>query len=355
MTGRIPIALTQLVLWYDSTRVQTWPAIMARVDSDDAYPSTRLFGMKFCTDRLTKGGHSPADNTTKNLPGLETKAKRGVLRGVGLLEQTQGGYRLSDAGKQLGAQYRDDPSGKAWASTLGRLLLLREPRTRVFMRLMSEETATLYFTVDEWWGGSMARAAINYRDGRQVLPFSNQEGPLANLRSAINQQAWWALGYWRDDPQLHGATDCQFVGQSKEEFSLYGISSALRASCEVFLLLGVLRHQADRCWLDHDVAIREFGTELADDFGWAGSKPPAPLHEIVSQCVRDLRLDTGFVVASELRERLRQRGIENPDREIARLESEGRIYIEAADYGQSRHGVGLYDDPRKQLIKLRIS
>ena len=354
MTCKIPIALTQLALWCDSTRIQTWPAIMAKADVEVLYPSTRLFGMKYCTDRLTIGGHSAADDIARNLPGLETKTKRCVLRGIGLLERTQGGYRVSDAGKRLAAQYRDDPNGKEWVNTLGRLLLLREPRTRAFMRLMSEETAMLYFTTDEWWGGSIARAAINYRDGRQVLPFSDHAGTLVNLRSAINQQAWWTLGEWRDDPQLQEATDCHFVGQSKEEFSLYGISSALRASCEVFLLLGVLRHQADRCWLDHDVAIRELGTEFADDFDWIGSKPSAPLHEIVSQCVKDLQLDTGFVVTSELRERLWQRGIENPDREIARLESEGRLFVEAADYGQGRHGVRLYNDPGKQLIKLRI-
>ena len=51
---------------------------------------------------------------------------------------------------------------------------------------------------------------------------------------------------------------------------------------------------------------------------------------------------------------LRQLGVENPDREIARLEAEGRLIIEATDFGQGRHGVGLYEDPRKQLIKLRV-
>jgi len=60
------------------------------------------------------------------------------------------------------------------------------------------------------------------------------------------------------------------------------------------------------------------------------------------------------LIASELRDELRHRGIENPDREIAKLEASGLVRIEAEDYGQRRHGVGLYSDPRKQLIKIRV-
>jgi len=59
-------------------------------------------------------------------------------------------------------------------------------------------------------------------------------------------------------------------------------------------------------------------------------------------------------VASELRRVLEQRGIEDPDGEIARLEAAGRLIIVAESYGQSRHGEGLYGDPRKQLVKIRI-
>jgi hypothetical protein len=55
-----------------------------------------------------------------------------------------------------------------------------------------------------------------------------------------------------------------------------------------------------------------------------------------------------------LRDVLRARGIADPDRAIAMAENEGRLLIYAEDYGQSRHGSGLFGDPRKQLVKLRI-
>lgn len=355
VTELVAITLPQLVLWYDSTRIQTWPAVMAQVDVGAVYASTRAFGKKYCTDRLTNSGHSAADNVSKHLPGLETKGSRLVLRGIGLLEKTNGGYRVSDYGKQLGEEYRGDPGGKEWVKTLGRLLLLREPRTRVLVKLLSEHGATLHFTEDEWWGGSIGRATIDFEDGHQVLPFNDRQDKISNLRAPIEVHSWWALGGWREHPLLDGAEDCEFVGQAKERFSLHAVSVALRASCEVLQFLGVLHCQADRCWLDHDVAIDAFGTAVAEDFGWESSGQQKSLHEWLAQFANELRMDTGFIVASELRDRLRQQGFDNPDRDIAQLESEGGVVIEATDYGQSRHGVGLYDDPSKQLIRLRVS
>lgn len=354
MSETLAIVLPQLVLWYDSTRIQTWPAVMARANAEVVYASTRAFGKEYCTDRLTHSGHSAADNVSKNLPGLETRGSRLVLRGIGLLEKAKGGYCVSEHGKRLGEQYRDDPGGTEWVKTLGRLLLLREPRTRVLVKLLSETGATLYFTEDEWWGGSIRRAAINFEDGRRYLPFNDRLDEASNLREAIKADSWWALGQWRDHPLLDGMDDCEFVGQANERFSLHALSVPLRGACEVLQFLRVLRCQADRCWLDHDTAVDFFGTALAEDFGWKETGKQKSFYEWLKHFTARLRLDTGFIVAAELRNLLRTQGFENPDREIAQLESEGRVVIEASDYGQSRHGVGLYDDPSKQLIKLRV-
>lgn len=351
----VAIALPQLVLWYDSTRIQTWPFLMAQAGDHVVMPSSTDFGREHFTDRMTDDRHAAAEKITRNMPGLERKKGRLILRGIGLLERVEGGYQLSQAGKELGTAYRDNADGIEWVAVLGRLLITRDPRTRTLIKLLSEAGAELYFTDDEWWGGSLQRATINFADGSQLVPFAKHEHPNRNLRSAISDRSWWALGEWRNHEFLCEATDCRFVGQLKDEFSLHDISLSIRSSMEVLLQLGVIQHRADRCWLDHNVAIEVFGAAIAKDFGWEPAGRTKSLLEWLVQFVDELRLDTGFIVASELRDRLRKQGFDNPDREIARLESEGRVVIEATDYGQSRHGVGLYDDPRKQLIKLRVS
>ncbi len=100
-------------------------------------------------------------------------------------------------------------------------------------------------------------------------------------------------------------------------------------------------YQADRCWLDQTKATQVFGAGIADDFGWIREDKGIPLQKVISNFINENQLDSGFVVASELRSLLLQRGFENPDREIAKLEAEGQLSIEATESGQSRHGIGF--------------
>jgi len=387
------IALTQLVLWYDSTRIQTWPAMLSRADETTVYRSTRSFGAEFYTDRKTTSGHSAADNTTKNLPGLEQKKDAILLRGVGFLERVDGGYQLSGIGKELADSYRDDPKGVDWVCLLGKALLTREPRTRVFMRLLSDEGAALYFAADEWWGGSIGRATISLSDGEQILPFVDNETS-SHLRTAIDADPAWALGTWHADvaeltsarnhsPQGSvsgdGATRSEdvkscdtateaashkpfcnstiaFMGQTGKPYSLHAISTALRASCEVFLHLGVLECHNDCAQLDQVRAVECFGTAIAKDFGWSIQPEDAvDLADVLAETLPALATESGFVVAAELRHQLLEKGFENPDREIAQLEADGKLVISETGYGHSRHGIGLYDDQSKQLIKIRLN
>jgi hypothetical protein len=354
MNEIIEITLSQLVLWYDGTRIQTWPTMLAKIDPRVILSSATEFGREHVTDRMTDDRHAAAEKVTRNLPGLERKGSRLVLRGIGLLDRVDGGYRLSEEGRELAELYRDEPQGTRWVRLLGRLLLTREPRTRTLIKLLSGDESRLCFKGPEWWSGSLRNAVVHVSEGVHIAPFANTDSPLPSLRSAINESPWWALGEWRSQPFLGDANDCRFVGQMNTAYSLHDISLALRASCEVFVHLGVLRCQDGECWLDHDSATAQFGEELALEFGWRAITNTKPLWQTIQELLPSLRADTGFIVVSELRDKLRQHGVENPDREIARLEAEGRLIIEATDFGQGRHGVGLHEDPSKQLIKLRV-
>lgn len=354
MNEIVEITLSQLVLWYDGTRIQTWPAMLAMTDPQVVLSSATEFGRAHFTDRMTDDRHAAAEKVTRNLPGLERKGRRVVLRGVGLLDRVDGGYRLSEQGRELANTYQEDPQGIQWVRLLGRLLLTREPRTRALIGLLSRDDPRLCFAGGGWWSGSLRNALIHLSSGEQVAPFAQTESSVPNLRSVINDRPWWTLGAWRAHGLLVHASDCRFIGQMNVAFSMHDIALALRASCEVFIHLGVLRCEERECRLDHDAASKAFGEELAFDFGWRETPSTTPLLQIIDELLPSLRADTGFVVVAELRERMRQHGVENPDREIARLEADGRLIIEATDFGQGRHGVGLYEDPSKQLIKLRV-
>ncbi|MBT2989944.1 MAG: hypothetical protein KME65_13400 [Candidatus Thiodiazotropha sp. (ex Ctena orbiculata)] len=350
----MPIALTQLVLWYDATRIQTWPALLSHIPQDLTLPSATEFGRRFYTARMTDKRHAAAEKVTRNLAGLEAGGKKLLLRGVGLLEKVKGGYRISQEGQELAKSYRDSAGSQQWVLLLARLLLTREPRSRTLVGLLSSTDAVLEFSGEGWFKGSVKRVLIRLPGEPDVYPF----WPMAdrrNLAAAMEERAWWALGDWRDQSFLANADDCRFVGQIKESVSMHDVGLALRATCEVLSYLGLLQTKANECVLDQTRGASLFGPILAAEFGWVSEESKeTSLIEVLGEILPTLRSATGHIVASELREKLRGRGVSDPDRALADLEHVGRILIYAEEYGQSRHGAGLYDDPRKQLIKLRL-
>ncbi|MEW8552656.1 MAG: hypothetical protein AB2605_02590 [Candidatus Thiodiazotropha sp.] len=354
MPDRVPIALTQLVLWYDATRIQTWPALLARIPKDLVFASPTECGRQFYTERMTDNRHAAAEKVTRNLGGLEKGGKKLLLRGVGLLEKVEAGYRLSREGYELAESYRGSPDSQQWVLLLARLLLTREPRSRTLVGLLSSSDAVLEFSGSRWFTGSVKRAVIRVPGEPDLYPFWPTPDR-HNLETALEERAWWALGNWRDHPYLVDAEDCRFVGQLKDSVSMHDVGLALRATCEVLLYLGLFEATANECALDHGLGAKLFGVALAEEFGWVlGADKETALIDVLQEILPVLRSPTGHIVVSELRETLRGRGITNPDQALADLEHTGSILIYGEEYGQSRHGAGLYDDPRKQLIKLRL-
>lgn len=304
---------------------------------------------------MTDERHSAAEKITRNLPGIEKRQNKLLLRGVGLLEKENGCYGLSKEAIGLTQAYTDNPEGKEWVYVLSRLLLLREPRVRALVGLLSEDGAELVFTGNECFTASLRKSMVCRQNQQVVYPFTHKDNDVRTLRDVLQERAWWTLGAWRDHPLLDGAEDCIYVGQMSDQFSLHDIGLALHAACEVLLHAGILKSTGNVCTVDQSLAAEIMGDAMAEGFGWTRKpRQAAPLLTLIQSLLNELRTDTGFVVASELRAALAAQGIENPDKEIAALEKAGTLIVYAEDYGQSRHGAGLYGDPRKQLVKIRL-
>ena len=316
------IALTQIALWYDPTRIQTWPRFLALLPEGAMAPTPTDLGRTFVTGRMTSEKHSAAFNMVRNLPGLERRGDQLQLRGVGLLERSTTGYRLSSRGHELARSYAAAPEGSHWLCLFVDTLLGREPRTRAFIKLLSGDGATLVFEQEAWFDGSYRRARVE-RTGEPDVFVLDSSAEQRTLREPLKEEAWWCLGDWRTDPILEGATDCRFRGIRSDAFSLHDIGLALRAACEALLLAGLLRVSGGTTRLDTEAAASLLPAR-ATDFGWLASRStPTDLLILLVELLPDLRSPTGHVVASELRNTLRARGVVDPDREIAAAENEG--------------------------------
>lgn len=349
------IALNQLVLWYDPTRLQSWPRLLVNVSQAEVFTSMTDFTKRHISDRSLDEKHGAYIDLARGLPGLEATLKGFLLRGVGLFEKGAGGYHLSQIGVELAESYRSNSKSDEWVRLLARALVGKEPRLRVLIKQLSREGTCLAFPGGAWFQGTVEGIQFISPGEAPAFPFRDKSGDQA-LRNWLVEDTWWALGDWRTHPLIENFTDARLVGQLKPEFTLDRIGLRIRPAFEVLVYLGVIRHMGSEAWLDKDVAAEVLGDLLAEDFGWkrsAQSDTSSPL-QVLAKEVDQLRLDTGFVIASELREALHRKGFQNPDKSIAGFIKDGFVTIDAQDYGQERHGRGLYGDPAKQLIRLRI-
>ena len=172
----LTISLTRLILWSDPTRIQSWPALISKVPFDVSSTSLMNFGRLFITERMTDPKHSAAEMITRNLPGIEQIGENIVLKGVGLLERRGKEYRLSKEGKMISDAYKSDPQGLDWVKLLAILLLTKEPRTRILIKMLSTRGSSLQFEKESWFGGSTQKATIQYQDGTVVAPFLSKDG-----------------------------------------------------------------------------------------------------------------------------------------------------------------------------------
>ena len=349
------VALTKLCLWYDAGRIQTWPSLLAQIDPNRTWPSPTALAREYLSDRMTDLRHVPSVDMVRCFPGLEYIAGKLVLKGVGLIEKQGCGYALSETAQMIGSLYRDAPHHRDWVIELARVLLRSEPRTRILARLLGNPSARLVFDGPTWFGGHIAKARL-CGFGQDVTPFATDDTEKAlSLRPFIDDEAWWALGQWRDHELLAATETCRFVGKVKNAYTLDRIAVSLRPSMEVLAHLGIMVHEAGEVWLDSGVAADLLGPALAEDFGWElSSCAAATLIDHIRELLPTLQADTGLVVASELRRELVYRGIEDPDREIGKLMDERKLILERTDHGQPRHGEGLFGEPQKQLIKIRV-
>jgi hypothetical protein len=355
MTTTASVALTQLVLWYDPTRIQTWPRLLVQVPGEEVFSSMTDFTKRRISDRSLDEKHGAYIDLARGLPGLEATPRGFLLRGVGLFEKIGSAYRITPTGAELVASYRRDAKNNDWVVRLARLLVTREPRLRVLLKQLSQEGSCLVFKGAGWFQGTIEDAQLVAPGEEPTFPFRDKPD-IRSLRAWLVEDTWWALGNWRHQPLLADFTDARFVGQLKPDFTLDRIGLRIRPAFEVLVYLGIVRHMGSEAWLDRDSAAEVLGDAVAADFGWkktAALDSLSPI-QVLSSEVERLRLDTGFVVASELREALHQRGFSNPDKAIADFIRDGLATIEGQDYGQERHGRGLYGDPTKQLIRLRV-
>lgn len=352
MHKKTTVHLSKLFLWPESNRFQAYPEFLAGVDPQQTYGHMADVARRVGGHRMLDSRHVKHENIVRNLPGMEYNLNNEpVIRGIGLFTREGDRYRLSEWGKWLRNEYLVNPTGQSWKVALAWIILSREPRVRSIVKVLSEPGGILEFSRDGFFQGRYRQAVLR-AGGKEYWPFVGQSENVNNIQKLLDDTDGWALGAWRENFQIE---EVIYEGANKPEITIERLSIAIKAAFTLFLHLGFIDETGGRHKWNSGKAIELLGPKMAEDFGWEEVSSHKPsLLEMLRTALKQLQADNGFIVASQLLDLLSQNGVKNPEKELAGLLDRGIVRLEAWDYGQSRHGQGLFGDPSKQLIKLTV-
>jgi len=352
MVESITVRLATLRLWQEPARFQAYPSFLQSVDPVGEYSSMADLARQAGERRMLDDRHVKEEGITRNLGDWDRNGRGDLVwRGIGLLEKRNRNYVLSESGLALRSVYRDEPSGQRWKIMLATLILRREPRTRALVRALSSPAAELRFEAGSWFAGPHSLAVLT-SDFGEFTPLAPALLGRPNIQTLLDTLGAWALGDWGSLPVHSSDVSVTYAGVRDPVLTVDDLGGALRGPFELFSALGLAEDVAGTLRWRPSAAAELLGPSCAAEFGWTTGAPDLP--ELVDQLVMELRADNGYLIASELRDRLAAAGVIGPDRELAALLDAGTLVLEAYDYGQSRHGEGLFGEPDKQLIKLRV-
>jgi len=362
----VRIALPKLFLWSETSRIQEYPAALARAVAGRIY--TRLEVERELFDIVPtlefKGG-APRGRRTDgvvNSYGLERSGDRFRINGIDLLRRQGNGLKATESGLQLGEQFRCDPAGKAWVIVLARQILVREPRTRLLISLLLKGYSLEVSVVGTTPTGNLSLVDTH----GAAIPIPSRDCIVFNDLLAANAEV--ALGpSWRDEIASGGGFGpVHWEGVQGGTPSLNDLPVALKKSLAVLFHIGLFTGHGQEWRLDAEDVQGTFGGDVLDGFGIA--PPPAqiefPPDQAFARALAELQDPDGFVIVSRVAESFGGLlGIPGGDRPFALDQFvraamyDDRLRVLERHAGQPRMGRGLFgeNDSRRVRIDFHVA
>jgi hypothetical protein len=357
----IRIALPKLFLWNEISRIQEYPAALARALPGRIY--TRLEVERELFDIVPtlefKGG-APRGRRTDgivNAYGLERSGDRFRINGIDLLRRQGDGLKASEAGLQLGELFRGDPAGRAWVILLARQILLREPRTRLLIGLLLKGYSLAVSVV-----GTSPTGNLSLIDTHGIaIPITSRGCAVFN--ELLEANAELALGpSWSNDIVSGGVfVPIHWEGVQGGTPSLNDLPIALKKSLAVLFHLGLFSGDGEAWQLDAEHIRATFGDDVLNGLGMrlpAVQNALAP-DEAFAAALAEVGDSDGFVVVSQLAESFgRLLGIPSDDCPFALDQFvrgaiyEDRLRVLERHTGQPRMGRGLFGENESRRIRI---
>ena len=361
MPTGIRIALPKLFLWSETSRIQEYPAALARAVPGRIY--TRLEVERELFDIVPtlefKGG-APRGRRTDgilNSYGLERSGNRFRINGIDLLRRQGDGLTPTESGLLLGELFRGDPGGKNWVIALGRQILVREPRTRLLISLLLNGYSLEVSVV-----GTSPTGTLSLIDTHGIAIRVHSSDCVAyNDLLAANAEV--ALGpLWRGDIASHGGLGpIQWEGVQGGTPSLSHLPVALKKSLAVLFHLGLFSGHGQEWRLEAADVQAMFGDDVLNGFGLTLPRPQMMLSpdQAFAQALAEAHDPDGFVTVSRVADSFgRMLGLPSGDRPLALDQFvraamyDDRLRILERHAGQPRMGRGLFGENDSRRVRI---
>lgn len=359
------IALPKLFLWNDRTRYQEYPEALSRAEEGRVYTRQEIEQELFdITPTLTyKKDGKPRGRGTDgivNAMGFERFGQKLCVNGLDLIRKTDEGFVVSESGLELGGAYRDAANSDRWLHLLARNLLLREPRTRLFIGLMLKGWLLQVDVFNKFPKSQMSFV----RSDNVRLDITSKD--CQHFNSLLSEYAEMALGpLWITELSEHGLSlPIEWCGIRVDQPSVKDLSSAIKKSFGLLFYIGIFSEE-DKGWLvDTDQAGQLLGGDVLESFGVsAGSgDQEKSTDELFVEALQQSMDSEGYTIARALADKFSElchTPVEERDVALDRFAREAmyddRLIIESYHTGQPRMGRGLFGDSNYRLLKISFT
>jgi hypothetical protein len=366
MPSGIRIALPKLFLWSETSRIQEYAAALARAVPGRIYSRLEVERELFdIVPTLEFKGGAPRGRRTDgivNSYGLERSGNRFKINGIGLLKRQADGLTATESGLHLGELFRGNPAGRDWVIVLARQILMREPRTRLLIRLLLSGYSLEVSVV-----GTSPTGNLGLIDTHSVvIPIPSRDCIAFNDLLAANAEV--ALGpLWRNEIASTGEFGpIHWEGVQGGTPSLNDLPAALKKSLAVFFHIGLLTGHGQEWRLDAEDVQATLGDEVLDGFGV--TRPPVQValspEQAFAHALTEVQDCDGFVIVSRVADSFGRRlGIPSGERPLALDQFvraamyDDRLRVMARHAGQPRMGRGLFgeNDSRRVRIDFHVA
>ncbi|KUO62230.1 MAG: hypothetical protein APF84_12860 [Gracilibacter sp. BRH_c7a] len=359
------VALPKLFLWNDPTRYQEYPEALSRAEEGRVYTRQEIEQELFdITPTLTyKKDGKPRGHGTDgivNAMGFERFGQRLCVNGLDLIRKTDEGFVVSESGFELGEAYRDAANSDRWLYLLARNLLLREPRTRLFIGLMLK--------------GWLLQVDVFNKFPKSQMSFVEPDNTRLNItskdcqqfNSLLSEYTEMALGsLWITELSKHGLSlPIEWCGIRVDQPSVKDLSSAIKKSFGLLFYIGIFYEEDNGWFVDTEQVGRLLGGDVLESFGVSAVSDgqDKSIDDLFLEALQRTTDSEGYTIASALAEKfgeLSHMSVEERDSALDRFTREAmyddRLVIQSYHPGQPRMGRGLFGDSNCRRLKIKFT